>query len=277
MASLLDKSLDEIIKDRAATKKSTKGGKGGKGGDKAGGKGGKKTGKAVAVPAKGGGNRSQGRALAPAKKAIAKPIRAKPFNKQQNLRMAIENDQWTHDKFNGGGGAFFGGRQQVQNLETGTKLLISNLDFNVSEEDIKELFEELGDVKRSSVHFDRSGRSKGSAEVVYSRRQDAMAALNRYNGVRLDGKAMQIEIASSGIAAGGGDGEGLAMRVANQRSVMVGGKGGGSGIFGGRGRGAGKGAKGGKGGRGGGKGGRASSKSAADLDADMQAYQAMES
>lgn len=36
--------------------------------------------------------------------------------------------------------------------------------------------------------------SQGSAEVVYTRRSDAFAALKRYNNVLLDGKPMKIEI-----------------------------------------------------------------------------------
>lgn len=35
---------------------------------------------------------------------------------------------------------------------------------------------------------------QGSAEVVYTRRSDAFAALKRYNNVLLDGKPMKIEI-----------------------------------------------------------------------------------
>lgn len=36
--------------------------------------------------------------------------------------------------------------------------------------------------------------NQGSAEVVYTRRSDAFAALKRYNNVLLDGKPMKIEI-----------------------------------------------------------------------------------
>jgi RNA recognition motif-containing protein len=40
---------------------------------------------------------------------------------------------------------------------------------------------------------------KGTAEVVFTRRSDAIAALKRYNNVLLDGKAMKIEVVGSDL------------------------------------------------------------------------------
>lgn len=88
----------------------------------------------------------------------------------------------------------------ASSIETGTKLFISNLDYGVSNDDIKELFSEVGDMKRHGVHYDRSGRSKGTAEVVFSRRADAVAAVKRYHNVQLDGKPMKVEIVGTNIA-----------------------------------------------------------------------------
>lgn len=102
---------------------------------------------------------------------------------------------WQHDMY----AADQGGR--ALGIESGTKLYISNLDYGVSNDDIKELFSEVGDLKRYSIHYDRSGRSKGTAEVVYSRRVDALAAVKRYDNVELDGKPMKIEIVANMAAA----------------------------------------------------------------------------
>ncbi|XP_066357533.1 THO complex subunit 4A-like isoform X2 [Miscanthus floridulus] len=89
----------------------------------------------------------------------------------------------------------------VSALDEPTKLYISNLDYGVSNDDIKELFSDVGDIKRYSINYDRSGRSKGTAEVVFSRRSDALAAVKRYNNVQLDGKPMKIEIIGTNIEA----------------------------------------------------------------------------
>jgi THO complex subunit 4 len=111
--------------------------------------------------------------------------------------------EWKHDKFDGdvdmGDGRAAQPTSPVVGIETGTKLLVSNLDFNVSDDDIKDLFESIGDVKRAYVHYDKSGRSLGTATVVYTRREDAHAAIKKYNNVPLDGKPMKISLVGTNV------------------------------------------------------------------------------
>ena len=101
---------------------------------------------------------------------------------------------WQHDMYSNRVPAYPPPVTRVSSIETGSKIYISNLDYGVSNEDIKELFSEFGDLKRYTIHYDRSGRSKGTAEVVFARKADALAAVKRYNDVQLDGKPMKIEI-----------------------------------------------------------------------------------
>jgi len=97
--------------------------------------------------------------------------------------------------------AGYGAPQPQPPMDAPTKLYISNLDYGVSNDDIKELFSDVGDIQRYSINYDRSGRSKGTAEVVFSRRSDAVAAVKRYNNVQLDGKPIKIEIIGTNIEA----------------------------------------------------------------------------
>lgn len=123
--------------------------------------------------------------------------RTSPFKIAKSFSRA-KDILWSHDLFADSMIA-----SGLTRAEGGTKLYISNLDYGVSNEDIRELFSEVGDLKRATTHYDMNGRPSGSAEVVYARRSDAIAAVKRYNNVQLDGKPMKIEIIGNSLGLPG--------------------------------------------------------------------------
>eukprot|EP00298_Acanthocystis_sp_HF-20_P014973 c20980_g1_i1.p1 GENE.c20980_g1_i1~~c20980_g1_i1.p1 ORF type:complete len:324 (-),score=182.45 c20980_g1_i1:569-1540(-) len=82
-------------------------------------------------------------------------------------------------------------------LASGTKIKVSNLDWGVSEADLKELFGGVGDLKSVAIDFDRAGRSLGTATVAFTKSDEAQKAIDTFDGVELDGKEMQIEFIGS--------------------------------------------------------------------------------
>eukprot|EP00051_Salpingoeca_urceolata_P025327 m.451737 g.451737 ORF g.451737 m.451737 type:complete len:196 (-) comp20325_c1_seq1:254-841(-) len=168
-------------------------------------------------------------------------------------------------------------------LYTGGKLNVSNLGHDVIEEDMRELFSKFGKLKEAFIHFDRSGRSLGSATVNFTSRSAAVAAMKEYNGVLLDGKPMKIELVSADM----GDAAAAPTRArvtgavyhqfepaaavpTRQRSTGRGGRGSGRGRAVGRSSGGRR-----RGGSRGGRGGSSRSSApvtAADLDADLDSY-----
>ncbi|KAL4140060.1 hypothetical protein PRNP1_015292 [Phytophthora ramorum] len=76
----------------------------------------------------------------------------------------------------------------------GTKILVKNLKFDILEEEVRELFGTVGKVSKAEIVYDRSGRSKGIARVWFARRSDADKAIKQYDGRTLDGQPMQIAL-----------------------------------------------------------------------------------
>jgi cold-inducible RNA-binding protein len=115
------------------------------------------------------------------------------------------------------------------------KLFVGNLSFKMSTEQLKSLFEQVGEVESATIVEDReSGRSRGFGFVEMASEEDGLKAIEAFNGKDFDGRTLTVNEARQREERRGGGREG--------------GRGGGRG-------GGGFGSRGGGGGAGGGYGG----------------------
>jgi len=81
-----------------------------------------------------------------------------------------------------------------------TTISISNLLPSVDEGDLKEIFGTMGTITRAVVHYERNGRSQGTAEVTFARSQDAEQAVKEYDAAEVDGRPMYLKMIVSRAA-----------------------------------------------------------------------------
>lgn len=75
-----------------------------------------------------------------------------------------------------------------QEAPSSCRITVSNLHPLVTQQDVEELFGVVGDLRSCKM------LGRGTAEVVYLRKEDAMFALNRYHNRKLDGQPMQCKL-----------------------------------------------------------------------------------
>lgn len=110
----------------------------------------------------------------------------------------------------------------------GKKLYVGNLPYSATEQELNDSFAQVGTVTSVKIITDRdTGRSKGFGFIEMATDDEALKAINAFNGAQYEGRAMTV----------------------SEAKPMAPREGGGGGGFGGGGRG------GGRGGGGGGRGG----------------------
>ncbi|PIS11657.1 MAG: RNA-binding protein [Bdellovibrio sp. CG10_big_fil_rev_8_21_14_0_10_47_8] len=95
----------------------------------------------------------------------------------------------------------------------GKKLYVGNLAYTVDSNQLTDLFTQVGSVDSSNVIMDReTGRSKGFAFVEMSADSEAQAAIEKFNGTELGGRAMNISEAKPQAPRDGGGRGGFSSR-----------------------------------------------------------------
>ena len=72
-------------------------------------------------------------------------------------------------------------------------MYVGNLSYSVTEDELRSMFVEYGDVVSAKLIMDReTGRSKGFGFVEMSNNSDAQKAMDDLNGRTLDGRALTV-------------------------------------------------------------------------------------
>lgn len=75
-------------------------------------------------------------------------------------------------------------------------MYVSNLGYHITEDDLRKLFEQYGQVSSAKVVMDReTGRSRGFGFVEMDAKPEAEAAMSKLNGKELEGRSISVTVA----------------------------------------------------------------------------------
>lgn len=99
-------------------------------------------------------------------------------------------------------------------------IYISNLSFNVTDEDLQDYFAEYGEVSSAKVIMDKfTGKSRGFAFVEMPDDEAAKKAIQELDGASVDGRTIGVSVAKPredrGNGGGGNKGGGFQRRNNN--------------------------------------------------------------
>jgi len=86
-------------------------------------------------------------------------------------------------------------------------IYVGNLHYEIDEDQLKEIFEEYGEVSSSKIIMDReTGRSKGFGFIEMPNDEEANNAMGELNDAELKGRNMRVNEARERTGGGGGGG-----------------------------------------------------------------------
>ena len=89
------------------------------------------------------------------------------------------------------------------------KLYVGNLSYNTTEDGLRGLFSQFGNVVSAKIIFDReTGNSKGFGFIEMGSDDEASAAINGTNGHEFEGRQIRVNEAMDKPRGGGGGGGG---------------------------------------------------------------------
>ncbi|KAF9879895.1 hypothetical protein CkaCkLH20_02706 [Colletotrichum karsti] len=175
MADKMDRSLDEILAEKKSDgpRNNRRGGGGGGGG--------------------GPRRRERERQEYP-RDGVRKSFR----DESRNL-----DSEWVHDRFeehdSRRGPANRRRRDEPDHRDaSSSKLRVENIHYELTSEDLEELFNRIGPVVKVDLKYDRAGRSEGVAFVTMQSREDAQEAIKEFDGANANGQPIKLSFVGGG-------------------------------------------------------------------------------
>ncbi|KAF4626155.1 hypothetical protein G7Y89_g12006 [Cudoniella acicularis] len=117
------------------------------------------------------------------------------------------DSEWVHDKFDDNSGRRPIRAERRYSPErsyesSSAKLRVENLHYDLTEEDLDDLFNRIGPVLKLALVYDRAGRSEGIAYVTYESSHDAKRAIREFDGANAKGQPIRLISIPTGPAAG---------------------------------------------------------------------------
>ncbi|KAL3588720.1 hypothetical protein FPOAC2_10879 [Fusarium poae] len=138
-------------------------------------------------------NRGQGRRREPRNDFPRDGVRKSVRDDSRNI-----DSEWVHDRFeensNRRAPAPRRRRESPEQDSKGTKIRVANIHYDLTDDDLSELFQRIGPVSRLQLRYDRAGRSEGTAFVTYERREDAEEAVKQFDGANANGQPIQLTL-----------------------------------------------------------------------------------
>eukprot|EP00644_Phytophthora_capsici_P012987 jgi/Phyca11/5319/fgenesh1_pm.PHYCAscaffold_5_\ len=114
----------------------------------------------------------------------------------------------TADAAGGLAGTIAGGGMSASALSAASRIYCGNLHTNITEDDLRIVFQSFGEVLSVTINRDEMGRSKGFSFIQFSTPQEANFALSKGNGLELAGNYLRLGPVNENAVSGGNRGAG---------------------------------------------------------------------
>jgi len=94
-------------------------------------------------------------------------------------------------------------KNNAQNNEGSSTVFVGNLSFNSTEDSLRSVFENHGEIQQIRIPTREDGSLKGFAYVQYNSPEEAKTAVSELNGADIDGRSVRLDLANESRGGGG--------------------------------------------------------------------------